>query len=135
MKKLRIPSLPILFRTGQLSDKGAITVPLTFYDFVHDNVLTGFGKKFKDIQRAIAVSKKLADAIAAKKDFVWLDASAVDELQSVCESADWNPLLAIQMGPFFQVIADAKASKDEEPAEAPVLGLVAAESEPPPAAG
>lgn len=124
MKKLHLPLKSISFRTGQLGTNGPLTAEISFYDFLHDNVLTGFGRKLKDVQRALSVGKKVLAALEGKKNYVYLDSTLVDEMQTVCETIDWNPLLALQLEPFFEAIANAKAAKDEEP-----LGLVPAETE------
>ena len=106
MKMLRVPS-PITYRTGQVGADGQPTkATISFVDFVHDHVLPSFGKKLKDVQRALKVYERLTKSV----ELVYLDDSQVDELVKVCEEVDWNPFVALQVTPFFDALIEAKTS-------------------------
>lgn len=115
MKKLTIPP-PAQIRTGGIGPNGPILVQVTFYEFVHDNLLTQFGKTLKDFRRANQVMKQLQ--AGEKRGWAWVDTTLVEEMHKICEKReDWNVIFAMQMMSFFDAIEEAKNSADVEPTE------------------
>lgn len=119
MKKLIFPS-PLKVRTGQIGPDGPITLPVTFLEFVHDNLLPQFGKTLRDFRRANQAWKQLQTG--EKRGWAYLDSSLLDEMQKICEKReDWNVMFAMQMMTFFDAIENATKAEDVEPTELKVV--------------